>query len=216
MVSPLSSIPIIEQRPLTLPAIMGTGKRQRAILSLSLEAPTTCCTSRNLRKEWRSPRHYLPSLIVQSLILESHPYWDLSCVPPRCHQASKGGNHLSCCPMALQQGRLTWRHDRALKVIYDFTVSLQSNSRVFCDLKGLRALTTLPALFLLILFQPLHTLTLPSTHQTALHWLKSLFLGTVRTTSHRPNTEKVKGRTTNLHSLTWPTLVSVPNLSLLR
>ena len=142
MVSPLSSTPIIEQRPLTLPAKMGTGKRQHAMLSLSLEAPTTCCTSRNLRKEWRNPRHYLPSLIVQSLILESHPYWDLSCVPPRCHQASKGGNHLSCCPMALQQGRLTWRHDRALKVLYDFIVSLQPNGRVFCDLKGLSALTT--------------------------------------------------------------------------
>ena len=41
--------------------------------------------------------------------------------------------------MALQQGRFTLRHDRALKVIYDFIVCHQPIGWVVCDLEGLRA-----------------------------------------------------------------------------
>ena len=53
--------------------------------------------------------------------------WNMRMSPscPLCHQSSCTASKvliISCCPMALQQGRFTWRHDRALKVIYDLIV----------------------------------------------------------------------------------------------
>ena len=47
--------------------------------------------------------------------------------------------------MALQQGRFTRRHDRALKVIYDLIVCNQPNCRVVCYLDGLRASNNPPS-----------------------------------------------------------------------
>ena len=98
--------------------------------------------------------------------------------------------------MALQQERFTWRHDRALKVLYDFIVCHQETTESFVISRAWEPLT--------FLFQPLCALTLPLPHQTALDWLKSLFLGTVKTTSHRLNVEKVEN-----YQLAFPDLTNL-------
>ena len=40
---------------------------------------------------------------------------------------------------ALNQGRYTWRHDRALQIIAEFIKHHRADASVYCDLHGLRA-----------------------------------------------------------------------------
>ena len=74
--------------------------------------------------------------------------WNMRISPscPLCNQPTCTAKHvLSCCPTALHQGRFTWRHDRALRIILDFATSHQPNGQVFCDLEGLRSAENPPS-----------------------------------------------------------------------
>ena len=58
-------------------------------------------------------------------------HWNMRISPscPLCNQPTCTAKHvLSCCPTALHQGRFTWRHDRALRIIFDF-VTMQSPTK---------------------------------------------------------------------------------------
>ena len=68
--------------------------------------------------------------------------WNMKVSPscPLCQHPSCTAKHvLSCCPLALQQGRYTWRHDNALKIIFHFLVDHHPNASIYCDLDGLGA-----------------------------------------------------------------------------
>ncbi len=56
-------------------------------------------------------------------------------------------NHiLSCCPAALDQGRLTWRHDSVLnQLVRSIEGLLEDGQRLFADLPGKLANTNPPA-----------------------------------------------------------------------
>ena len=59
---------------------------------------------------------------------------------PLCQQSSCTTKHiLSCCKTALNQGRYTWRHDRALQIIAEFIKHHRADASIHCDLPGLRA-----------------------------------------------------------------------------
>ena len=59
---------------------------------------------------------------------------------PLCkHHHPTVQNVLLVCPIALQQGRYTWRRDTTLKVLPDGIKSGLSEARVLADLPGLRA-----------------------------------------------------------------------------
>ena len=59
---------------------------------------------------------------------------------PLCkHHHPTVQNVLLACPMALQQGRYTWRSDSALKVLVDGIKSGLSEARMLAGLPGLRA-----------------------------------------------------------------------------
>ena len=68
--------------------------------------------------------------------------WNTKVSPscPLCQQTTCSAKHiLSCCKTALNQGRYTWRHDRALQIIAEFIKHHRADASVYCDLHGLRA-----------------------------------------------------------------------------
>ena len=63
--------------------------------------------------------------------------WNMKVSPscPLCQQSSCTTKHiLSCCKTALNQGRYTWRHDRALQIIAEFIKHHRADASVYCDL----------------------------------------------------------------------------------
>ena len=101
---------------------------------------------------------------------------------PLCQQATCTTKHiLSCCKTALNQGRYTWRHDRALQIIAEFIKHHRADASVYCDLSQ-KPLTTRPAPSFQKSYLPLLGSTLSLSQLAASPWLNYLFPGTVRTT----------------------------------
>ena len=89
--------------------------------------------------------------------------WNMKVPPscPLCQQAACTTKHvLSCCKTALNQGRYTWRHDRALLITAEFIKHHRADASVYCDLPGFRATDNLPSTIPPETLPPLPGLTL--------------------------------------------------------
>ena len=99
--------------------------------------------------------------------------WNMKVPPscPLCQQAACTTKHvLSCCKTALNQGRYTWRHDRALLITAEFIKHHRADASVYCVLPGFRATDNLPSIIPPETLPPLPGLTLSSSQLAASTW----------------------------------------------